>query len=119
LRDDCASWKNGEIVHNGQYFGVLDSDGLSQYKCRAGNFSEAARGRWYFNVVVSVDAEQSTGTGSVGIDLGCKEAATDSNGHGVKGREYRRLEEKLGTPHNVLKSRIVAKAVYINTAVNL
>ena len=30
-----------------------------------------------------------------GIDLGCKEAATDSNGKGVKGREYQKLEQKL------------------------
>ncbi|MCT8861364.1 transposase [Shewanella xiamenensis] len=39
---------------------------------------------------------QSSGTASVGIDLGCKEAATDSNGDGVTGRQYRKLERPLG-----------------------
>ena len=32
----------------------------------------------------------------MGIDLGCKESATDSNGNGVSGREYRKQEGKLG-----------------------
>jgi putative transposase len=79
---------------------------LSKYKFRAGNFNEDARGRWYFNVVVSVDAEQPTGTGSVGIDLGSKEAATDSNGDGVKGREYRKLEAKLGYAQRANKKKL-------------
>ena len=90
-----AKWKNGQVFHNGRYFGVWDSYGLSQYNFRSASFTEDARGRWYFNVVVSVEVEQSKGTGSVGIDLGCKDAATDSNGDGVHGREYRKLEAKL------------------------
>ncbi len=91
-----AKWKNGQVFHNGQYYGVWDSYGLSQYKFRSACFNEDARGRWYFNVVVSVEVEQSQGVETVGIDLGCKESATDSNGEGVKGREYRRLEKNLG-----------------------
>jgi len=92
----AAKWKNGQVFHNGHYFKVWDSYGLSKYDLRAGNFSEDARGRWYFNVVVEVETEQRKGVSTVGIDLGCKEAATDSNGDGVKGREYRKLEQKLG-----------------------
>jgi len=91
-----AKWKNGQVFHNGQYYGVWDSYGLSQYRFRSACFNEDARGRWYFNVVVSVEVEQSKGVETVGIDLGCKESATDSNGEGVKGREYRRLEKNLG-----------------------
>ena len=105
FRGDCASWKNGQVFHNGQYFGVWDSYGLSQYKFRSGCFNEDARGRWYVNVVVDVEPKQSTGTGAVGIDLGCKEAATDSNGYGVKGREYRKLEEKLGNAQRTNKKK--------------
>jgi len=92
----AAKWKNGQVFHNGHYFKVWDSYGLSKYDFRSGSFSEDARGRWYFNVVVKVPAQQSKGQSTVGIDLGCKEAATDSNGDGVKGREYRKLEQKLG-----------------------
>ena len=83
------------MFHYGQYYGVWDSYGLSNYKFRTASFNEDARGRWYFNVVVFVEAEQSQGLGSIGIDLGCKESATDSNGEGVHGREYRTFEPVL------------------------
>ena len=91
----AARWGNGQVKYAGQYFKVWDSYGLSAYRFKAGSFSEDARGRWYFNIVVEVTAKPSAGTKAVGIDLGCKEAATDSNGEGVKGREYRKLEQKL------------------------
>lgn len=90
-----AQWKNGQIYHNGYYFKVWDSYGLSKYKFRSASFNEDARGRWYFNVVVDVKEERSKGTAATGIDLGCKETATDSNGDSIKGREYRALEQKL------------------------
>lgn len=54
-----------------------------------------ARGCWYFNVVAKVAAEQSEGTGSVVIDLGCKETATDSNGEYITARHDSKLEAKL------------------------
>lgn len=105
----AAQWKNGQIYHNGTFFNVWDSYGLSQYKFRSGSFNEDARGRWYFNVVVSVEVEASKGTGLVGIDLGCKDTATDSHGEGVKGREYRALEANLGIAQRARKkSRIKA-----------
>jgi hypothetical protein len=49
-----ATWKNGQVFHNGHYFGVWDSFGLSEYKFRSSSFNEDARGRWYFNVAVEV-----------------------------------------------------------------
>ncbi|ARU55239.1 IS200/IS605 family transposase OrfB [Oleiphilus messinensis] len=91
-----AKWKNGQVFHNGRYFSVWDSFELNNYKFRSASFSEDSRGRWYFNVVVDVEFEISEGTQSVGIDLGFKESATDSNGNVVAGREYRLLEQKLG-----------------------
>jgi putative transposase len=102
-----AKWKNGCVFHNGQYFKVWDSFGLSQYKFRSSSFSEDARGRWYFNVVIEVETEKSTGTKAVGIDLGCKTAATDSNGGAVEGREYRKLEQKLGIAQRARKKQRV------------
>lgn len=96
INTGAAKWKNGQIYFNGHYFGVWDSYGLSQFTFKTACFNEDARGRWYFNVVVEVEAEQSKGIASVGIDLGCKESATDSNGDCVKGRQYRNLESQLG-----------------------
>ncbi len=106
-----AQWKNGQVFHNGDYFGVWDSYGLSQYQFRTASFSEDAKGRWYFNVVVEVEVKPSAGTAAVGIDLGCKEAATDSHGQGVLGREYRKLEAKLGIAQRAENKRRV-KAIH-------
>lgn len=110
-----AKWKNGQIFHNGMYFGVWDSYNLSQYKFRSASFNEDARGRWYFNVVVSYTPEQTQGKASVGIDLGCKEAATDSNGDKVKGRNYRALEQELGIAQRANKKNRV-KAIHAKIA---
>jgi len=42
----AAQWLNGQVRYNGHFFKVWDSYGLSQYKFRAGSFSEDARGRF-------------------------------------------------------------------------
>lgn len=96
FRGDTVQWKHGQIVHNGHYFKVWDSYGMSQYKFRSGCFTEDSRGRWYFCVAVEVEIQPTKGKSSIGIDLGCKEAAVCSNGMKLVGRRYRELEEKLG-----------------------
>lgn len=40
-------------------------------------------GKWYASVTVQCQPERTTGTGSVGIDLGCKEAITLSTGEQI------------------------------------
>jgi IS605 OrfB family transposase len=106
-----AQWKNGQVFHNGCYYKVFDSYGLSQYKFRSASFNEDSRGRWYFNVVVDVAVAQSKGTAAVGIDLGCKEAATDSTGHRVIGRRYRELEQKIAIAQRA-KNKARVKAIH-------
>jgi len=94
----AAKWKNGQVFHNGCYFKVWDSYGLSQYKFRSGSFSEDARGRWYFNVVVEVDIQPNQAQGEVGIDLGLTDTATCSDGQKLEaGRFYRDTQDKLAT----------------------
>jgi len=95
FKKGAAKWENGQVFHDGHYYKVWDSYGLSDYTFLSGSFSEDARGRWYFNVAVSIKVKPSSGKASVGIDLGCKQSATDSNGQVVTGREYRKLERKL------------------------
>lgn len=111
----AAKWKNGQLYFNGQYYGVWDSYGLSGYTFRTASFNEDSRGRWYFNVVVEVPAEQSSGTKATGIDLGCKEAATTSNGEKLTGRRYRELEDKLGIAQRAGKKKRV-KAIHAKIA---
>ncbi|MDD4978764.1 MAG: transposase [Gallionella sp.] len=76
----------GQIRFCGQHFGVWDSYGLSNYELGTGSFSQDARGRWYFNTTVQVEAKPSTGTKSVGIDLGLKATATCSDGEKLERR---------------------------------
>jgi IS605 OrfB family transposase len=99
----AVKYKNGQLHHNGMHIGLWDSFNLGKYKIRSGSFTEDSRGRWYFNAVVEFKPKQSSGNGSVGIDLGCKTAATDSNGEKVVGREYRKLEQKLGVAQRAKK----------------
>ena len=107
IKSGAASYKSGQIFHNGMYFKVWDSFDLSMYTFKSASFNEDARGRWYFNVVVSYKPTKSQGVDAVGIDLGCKEAATDSTGFKLTGREYRKLEEKLGKAQCARKKKQV------------
>lgn len=111
FRGDCAKWRSGQVYHNGHYFGVWDSYGLSQYAFRSGCFTEDARGRWYFCVVVEVDAKPTEAKGAVGIDLGCKESANTSSGEKLVGRRYREMETKLGLAQRA-KNTTRVKAIH-------
>ena len=111
INTGMAQWKHGQIYHNGHFFKVWDSYELSKHTFRSASFNEDSRGRWYFNVVVEVAVKPSSGVAAVGIDLGCKTAATDSNGGQIKGREYRKLEAKLGIAQRARNKRR-AKAIH-------
>ena len=63
--------------------------GPAQHKFRSACLTEDARGRWYFCVAVDCESVQGRGTCSVGIDLGCKDAATVSAGEKLSGHWYR------------------------------
>ncbi len=101
----AAQWKRGQIYYNGTYFKVWDSYGLSQYRFKAGCFSEDARGRWYFNVIVEVHVRPVAGVSAIGIDLGIKATAACSDGvkFEKKGR-YAALEAKLGLAQRAHKT---------------
>lgn len=115
INTGAAKWKNGQVFHNGHYFKIWDSHGLANYKFRSASFSEDSRGRWYFNVVVSIEHKQSTGKSSVGIDLGCKDAATVSDGSKITGRWFRAQEEKLATAQRSRNKQRV-KAIHASIA---
>lgn len=108
FKKGSAKWINGQVRFNGHFFKVWDSYGLSKFEFRSGSFSEDARGRWYFNVVVEVECQPSKGSTSVGIDLGLKTVATCSNGDTLENaRIYRGLEAKLGMAQRARKKRLV------------
>lgn len=113
FKSGAAVWVNGQIRFCGIYFKCWDSYGLSQYDFRSGSFSQDARGRWYFNIVVHVEVEERTaGNGQIGIDLGLKTTATCSNGDTLERQNfYRNSEEKLGKAQRANKKKQV-KAIH-------
>src|SRR5450759_667045 len=99
---------NGQIRFCGEFFGVWDSYGLSQYELGTGSFSEDARGRWYFNTTVKVEFKPSSLSKSVGIDLGLKTAATCSDGTVFERRRITdQFAAKLASAQRANKSRRV------------
>ncbi|WP_205663289.1 RNA-guided endonuclease InsQ/TnpB family protein [Alteromonas facilis] len=107
LKSGSASYRNGQIYFNRNYFKVWDSFGLSKYTFKSACFSEDSRGRWYFNVCVEFPPNQSEGKSIVGIDLGLKDVATDSNGVKIRGKDYQYLEHKLAVAQRARKSKLI------------
>ena len=101
-------YKQGQVWFAGSFIGIWDSYGLSNYEFRSGSFSEDARGRWYLNIVVQVEVQQSEGKGQVGIDLGLKTTAVCSDGTTLeRGNFYRSMEKKLATAQRANKKKQV------------
>lgn len=76
---------------------------------RAGSFNQDSRGHWYINMPVEFPegAFESSGTATVGIDLGLKDLATLSTGDKIEApRHYRRHEERLGKAQRARKKRL-------------
>jgi IS605 OrfB family transposase len=111
FRHDCISYRGGQIRYAGYEFNIWDSYGLADYELGSGSFSEDSRGRWYFNATVKVEKKPNTATKSIGIDLGLKECAVASDGQRLVGRNYRKLECKLGMAQRANKKYLV-KAIH-------
>ena len=107
INTGMSKWKNNGVFHNGVVFKVWDNWGLAGHRFRTASFSEDARGRWYFNVVVEYDASRSEGSGAVGIDLGCKDAATTSEGQVLTGRWFRGVEKDIAKAQRARKKKRV------------
>jgi IS605 OrfB family transposase len=110
-----VKYKAGQIAFLGDKFSLWDSYGLSKFEMKAGSFAQDARGRWYLNVCVKVQAQKSEGTALIGIDLGLKTAATCSDGTALESGVYRRHEAALGTAQRAGKKNRV-RAIHAKIA---
>ena len=110
FKSGAAVWKHGQVRYNGHFFKVWDSYKFAQYTFRSGSFTEDARGRWNFNVVVQVQATELSGKGAVGIDLGLKDTATCSNGLKLESKQfYRKAEKQLGMAQRTKQQRLALR----------
>lgn len=110
-----AACRNGQVKFCGLALSLWDSYGLSKYELRAGSVSQDARGRWYLNVAVEVEATPGAGTASVGIDLGLKTTAVCSNGDSLASRTYRKHEPALAIAQCARK-KDRTRAIHANIA---
>lgn len=95
----------------GNTFRVFNSRPLPQGKIKDGsNFSRDARGNWYLNIVIEVEAAEARApVRGVGIDLGLKEFAALSTGERIENpRHFRQLEEALAAAQRARKKRLAA-----------
>jgi putative transposase len=108
FRGRDIKFKNGQIKFGGEFISLWDQYGLGNYELGTGNFSEDSRGRWYFNTTIEVEVvERSNSTASVGIDLGCKDAVTCSDGTKLSGHWYVDTQEELAKAQRAnKKSRV-------------
>lgn len=111
FKKGAAKLVNGQVRYNKHYFKIWDSYGLKDFAFRAGNFSQDARGRWYFNVAVEFDVKPKPipdGVKSLGVDLGLKDVANCSDGFKLEAKRfYRDLEPKLGIAQRANKKDTV------------
>jgi IS605 OrfB family transposase len=111
-----VSYQHGQIKYAGQFLGLWDSYGLSQYTFKTGCFTQDARGRWYICLVAELKEPvvkfKHQNTEAIGIDLGLKEFATLSNGIKIETqRVYRQFERKLAIAQRANKKQRV-KAIH-------
>jgi putative transposase len=79
-------------------------------KIKTGSFNQDSRGRWYVNFVIEKNDENiGCLSGEVGIDLGLKTTASDSNGKKISVGQYRKLEKKLGMSQRANKKKQTKK----------
>lgn len=72
----------------------------------AGSFNADARGRWYINLPVEVECDESRFENVVGIDLGLKDLATLSTGAKIEApRFYRKTEIALASAQRACKTK--------------
>lgn len=108
FKASAVSYRQGQVWYCGKPICLWDSYGLKDYDLGMGSFSEDARGRWYFNVTVKVQAKPMCrvplASGAIGIDLGQKTFMADSSGVEVPAhRLYRKAEEKLASAQRACK----------------
>ena len=119
FKAQALTYKAGQVRFCGVALNVWDSYGLSQYEFRAGSLSQDSRGRWYLNVQVAIPAlcgpVLPAPTGSVGIDLGLKTAATCSDASQLTSGFYRKHEAALAIAQRAGK-KVRVRAIHAKIA---
>ena len=90
---------------------VWDSYNLALYSINTCELVQDARGHWYACVTVKEFPKTKCGTGQVGIDLGCKDAAVSSEGDQLQIKVTHQYAEKLSIAQRA-KNKKRVKAIH-------
>lgn len=111
-----VAFRNGAFVFRGETYQVWLHRPLPEgAMIGAGSFNQDARGHWYLNIPVEVEAASVASIDKVGIDLGFASLGTLSDGEKIEAPQfYRKSEMALASAQRARKKkrtrRIHAKA---------
>ena len=90
---------------------MWDSYNLALYTINTCELVQDSRGHWYACVTVKEFPKTTCGTEQVGIDLGCRDSATTSNGEVLKTKVTQQYAKKLGIAQRA-KNKQSVKAIH-------
>ena len=90
---------------------LWDSYNLALYTINTCELGQDSRGRWYACITVKEFPKVKCGSGKVGIDLGCKDAATTSDGNLLATKVTHKYADKLAIAQRS-KNKKRAKAIH-------
>ncbi len=90
---------------------LWDSYNLALYTINTCELVQDNRGNWYVCVTVKEFPKTACGTGQVGIDLGCKDSAVNSDGDKLQTKITHQYAEKLATAQRA-KNKKRVKAIH-------
>ncbi|STZ13535.1 transposase, IS605 OrfB family [Moraxella caviae] len=90
---------------------VFDQYDLSKYAINTCEIVQDSRGHWYACVTVKDYPKQSCGTKSVGLDLGCKDSVTASDGNTLTTKFTHKYAQQLAKAQRANKKKQV-KAIH-------
>ena len=90
---------------------VWDSYNLALYTINTCELVQDSRGHWYACITIKEYPKIECGTGETGIDLGCRDSATTSNGEVLKTKVTQQYAKKLGTAQRA-KNKQRVKAMH-------
>lgn len=90
---------------------VYDQYNLSNYDLNTCEIVQDSRGRWYACITVKKFKKVQCGTNSVGLDLGCKDSVTTSNGSKLTTKFTKQYAQKLAKAQRANKKKQV-KAIH-------
>ena len=90
---------------------MWDSYNLALYNINTCELVQDARGHWYACITVKEFPKTACGSGQVGIDLGCKDAAVSSDGDQLQTKVTHQYAEKLAIAQRA-KNKKRVKAIH-------